>query len=521
MGTHNLSSNTVNLINGLRTTATTALTTSNFTAVFTPAAVLSPTVAFKHAHSQQNPEKDWEQNVLQSIKFAFYILNLEENFGQPSGGQTQQTIVPTNTLVIASSVSNGGGASLRAAEQDTEGLIDGVAVSEPNVNPTVKEVLVIKQGITKTWTFPNHSRSLFDYYTLLHVYQACANRGPANSTAPLNLVSATLGDNRCASLKATGLLTATTVASQAVEAQQIINNYGLLEEQNRLQPAHHFINVIDSIAVTYAYAYGQFSVTDYLCGFRFAGIVGGGNFSPAALTTAQLAAIFSAGNGIPPTGGAQLINNNSLGGPLENRNSISSNGVQDQNLDGARCLRRLATGKDEAGNPLTGDELTRSQRILTGIAQIRASGKLHGLPTLIAHGRNDAIIPPNHTSRAYFGLNALAEGGQSKLRYYEITNAHHLDTLNGLAGFNTDYIPLHYYFIQALDLMYNHLKNGTALPPSQVVNTTPRGAGAPPITTTNVPSIVTNPAAADRITINEPGAVSVWFPQLYLPAIFK
>jgi len=37
--------------------------------------------------------------------------------------------------VIASSVSNGGGSSLLAAEQDRHGLIDGVAVMEPNVNP--------------------------------------------------------------------------------------------------------------------------------------------------------------------------------------------------------------------------------------------------------------------------------------------------------------------------------------------------------------------------------------------------
>jgi hydroxybutyrate-dimer hydrolase len=60
------------------------------------------------------------------------------------------------------------------------------------------------------------------------------------------------------------------------------------------------------------------------------------------------------------------------------------------------------------------------------------------------------------------------------LQYYEITNAQHLDTLNGTAGFNSRFIPLHFYFVQAMNLMYNHLKNGDPLPPSQVVRTMPR-----------------------------------------------
>ena len=81
--------------------------------------------AFKHAFSRQNPERDWGTDVLLSIQFAFYVLN------QKFPGAN---ISKRNTIVIASSASNGGGASLRAIEQDHEGLIDGTAVSEPNVN---------------------------------------------------------------------------------------------------------------------------------------------------------------------------------------------------------------------------------------------------------------------------------------------------------------------------------------------------------------------------------------------------
>jgi hydroxybutyrate-dimer hydrolase len=53
-----------------------------------------------------------------------------------------------------------------------------------------------------------------------------------------------------------------------------------------------------------------------------------------------------------------------------------------------------------------------------------------------------------------------------------------------------------------MDMMYAHLKSGAALPPSQVVRTTPRGGvpgAAPAITAANVPPISAAPAAADQI----------------------
>ena len=85
-------------------------------------------VAYRHAHSQQNPEKDWGRHTLDAVRFAFYVLN--ERYGQVDGkGVRRATLGAKNTVVIASSVSNGGGAALAAAEADTEGLIDGVAVT--------------------------------------------------------------------------------------------------------------------------------------------------------------------------------------------------------------------------------------------------------------------------------------------------------------------------------------------------------------------------------------------------------
>ena len=97
----------------------------------------------------------------------------------------------------------------------------------------------------------------------------------------------------------------------------------------------------------------------------------------------------------------------------------------------------------------------------------------------------------------------MVEGSQSPLRYYEVTNAQHLDDINALPGFDTIYIPLLRYFIQAMDLMYDHLRHGRALPPSQVVHTIPRGGNpgaAPPITVTNVPPIADTPPSSALIT---------------------
>jgi hydroxybutyrate-dimer hydrolase len=87
----------------------------------------------------------------------------------------------------------------------------------------------------------------------------------------------------------------------------------------------------------------------------------------------------------------------------------------------------------------------------------------------------------------------VVEGSASKLRYIEVTNAQHFDAFLPFPGFNERFVPLHVYFNRALDAMYEHLATGAALPPSQVVRTTPRGAGAPPITLANVPPISAAP----------------------------
>lgn len=497
IGAHDLSNDTVNLVDGRREKAGVAGTASHFTAKLGNDEYgiegLQNRFAFKHAHSQQNPERDWGKNVLHAVEYAFYLLN--QQFGQKdeNGVLVKPTITPENTLVIASSVSNGGAASLRAAELDKGWLIKGVAVAEPNVTPKPSTAFVIQQGTQAP--FAEHSRSLFDYITLVNVYQACASVAVQNTGAPANTAGSPA---RCRSLGDKGLLVADTLAAQAAEAQAQINQYGILREQNSVQPGYWTLYVPQSITVTFSQAYGRLSVNDPLCGYSFGATIPAG--TPTAADPATTMALFGIGNGIPPNAGISLINDRSTGGPLEERLSFSqSTARQDQNLDGALRLRELATGVDsQTRQPLTGRMQEVHHTIERSIAEIRASGELHGIPTVIVHGRSDGVIAPNHTSRPYYALALTCAGDKAanNIRYYEITNAHHLDTLNGLEGFNARFVPLHHYFLQALDLMWEHLKKGKALPPSQVVRTTPRRDLTPP----GAPLVGINAANAAVIT---------------------
>ena len=494
-GAHDLQNDRVNLIDGQVVPAAIAGTASQFTAglsatelVAFNAATLNR-FAFKHAHSQQNPETDWGHNTLQAVKFAYFVLNEKFSPAKREGGKHQR-LRPGNTIVIASSVSNGGGAALAAAEQDTEGLIDGVAVAEPQVQVTPNAALTIRRGATPVAA---SGKGLLDMVTIANLYQPCAALAASLAASPaLGFVNAARASNRCASLFAKGLLTSNTLAAQADESLAKLRASGW-EAESDLFHASHYAFAIPAVAVTYANAYARASVADNLCGLSFGATSATG--VPTALATAAAVQLFASGNGIPPTGGVNLINNNSVGGPRIDGASISaSTNVPDFNIDAAICMRNLLSGSDAA-----------SIMAQNSILQVRRSSNLHRKPAIIVHGRSDTLEPVNHTSRPYYGNNQLVEGSHSKLRYYEVTNAQHFDAFIGnaaFAGYDTRLVPLHVYLVRALDLMLANLRSGTPLPPSQVVRTVPRGGtpgAAPAITAANVPNIAATPASADAI----------------------
>lgn len=510
-GLHDLQADTVGLIDGIRSSADAAGSASHFTAALSDAertafnAATPNRAAFKHAHSQQNPESEWGRNVLQSLTFAFYVLN--EQFSETDArGRKRVVIDPRNTLVIASGISNGAGASLLATEQDKHGLIDAVAVTEPQIQPGDNPHLVIRQGDEAV---PVHGRPLADYFTVATLYQPCAALA-VGTDAPLFalLDVGVLGSpaNRCAGLAARGLVSGTTMAEQAADALAKLHAYGWLPDSDLLQ-ASHYRFATPAIAMTYTNTYGAFSVADNLCGFSFAATDATG--APAPLPAATAAAIFATGNGIPPTAGINIVYNDAAGGPRLDLIAVSpSTGVPDYAFDGALCQRALVTGRDPAtGERLRGVERLQARRLQSGIEDVLAEGRLRGKPALIVHGRNDTLVPVNHSSRAYVGKALMRDGQRSPLSYIEVTNAQHFDAFLGFPGYDSRYLPLHVYLIRALDAMWDHLTEGTPLPPSQVVRTTPRGGApgaAPAITAANVPEFAAEPAESDRIIFDRP-----------------
>jgi hydroxybutyrate-dimer hydrolase len=506
-GPHDLATDTVPLQDGTRTTRAAAGTRAQFAAPITDSQLAAfnlatpNRLAFKHAHSQRNPEKDWGRFTLQAVQFAFWAINDKLGApGTPTGSPL--AVRPDNTIVIASSVSNGGGAAIAAAEQDTTNLIDGVAVGEPGLNlPASANVQVQRGGVT----LPVSGKPLFDYVSYANTFRLCAALSSSVASAPgQSFFAANVGwpasvqANRCAALHANGLLSSATTAAQADEALQKMHTYGWEPESDLVHASMAYFEIDPSVATTFGNALARASVLDNLCNFSFAAV--DASFHPTAVNATALAQLAATGNGIPPTTGVQLINNTAQGGATQSKYSVDSSGTQAANLDGALCLRNLLTGGDAT-----------SQALQLGMSETLRTGNLHGKPALIVQGRNDALLPVNHGARPYLGLNAQADAS-SRLAYIEVMNAQHFDGfIDALPGYDTLFVPLVVYEQRALDAVYANLKNGTPLPPSQVVRTTPRGGtagAAPAISAANVPNFTSTPAAGDRISVSVSGGVA-------------
>ncbi|WP_028446375.1 3-hydroxybutyrate oligomer hydrolase family protein [Chitinimonas koreensis] len=505
LGVHDLAADTVNLIDGRRTSRAAAGKNAHFQAELSGAALTAfnagypDRLAVKHAHSQQNPEKDWGRDTLRAVQFAFWLLNEKYAGTDADGRRLADYATPAKVTVIAASVSNGGGAALAAAEQDGGGLIDGVAVGEPQVQPRSVAGLTIRQGLA---TMPSIGRPLIDYMTLANLYQPCAVQSArlagANSAFG-GAVDAARGAARCNALAVKGLVGGATLEAQASDAYAKLIAGGWLPEADALHASHYGLGAVPGVTLAYVNAYGRFSVADNVCGYSYAFTDAGG--SVIAAPAAALAGLFGNGSGVPPTGGLNIVNNLSVGGARADALSVSASTAQaDYNVDGAICLRKLATGRDpQTGLALVGVEKAMADRVAAGVAEAQLGGDLRGKPAIIVAGRADALIPVNHAARAYYALNRKTEAGASKLSYVEVTHGQHFDGFLALSGFPTRYIPLHVYAGRALDAMWAHLRNGAPLPASQVVRTTPRTAAGDTLPAASLPPLANVPAAANAI----------------------
>lgn len=442
-------------------------------------------LGLKHAHSQKNPERNWGRYVLLSIEFAFFCLNHYKS--APDGSPFTRP----GTRVIAAGISNGGGSALKAAEQDDPDhpLIDAVVVSEPQVQPekgAPKDAFVINDRGT---IFTGHSRSLLDISTLMDIYAPSAAfviDGQSDPTGPVQQGRL----RRSQLLHERGLLKSADPLAQGHEALDIIHANGLLHDADRLLPFHQWAGFWRLLAMTYTNAHGRASVSDHVCGVSAAALDGRGlPAAPGPQLTAQMCGWGSGLGFLSPVGSVAYVDATPL---------------PDFNLGAALCFRSLVTGTPCMGQAPVGAQWITARRVQAGMAEVRATGRLRGKPTLILHGRSDALIAPNHSSRPYYALNKLRDGPGSPTRYIEVVNGNHFDFFIPTLGAKT-LVPMHFYLDQALDLMHRHLSDPTAhpLPESQVV---PAKADSKPWTADNwrgdLPGIALTVTDENRITFD-------------------
>lgn len=136
-------------------------------------------IAFKHAHSGDNPEADWGRHLLQALQFGLQALDRAYPQSAP--------FTPANTRTLGAGVSNGGGAVLRAAEIEGD-WFDAVVAGEPNVSVA-------------------GAPPLYDFVTQSALLMPCALLALDDlPQPPMQAQAAPAWTQRCAILKSAGLV---------------------------------------------------------------------------------------------------------------------------------------------------------------------------------------------------------------------------------------------------------------------------------------------------------------------------
>ncbi|MEM9880556.1 MAG: 3-hydroxybutyrate oligomer hydrolase family protein [Pseudomonadota bacterium] len=378
-------------------------------------------VALKHAHSTENVEADWPQIVLEAIRYGLHKLRA-----------VQPDCAPIK--VIAAGVSNGGGASLRAAEIDEDRLIDAVVVAEPSIAIRSKNVpRACKTG-----------RPLLDYATEMNLYVPAALLASSLDAAPYAEVSALHAQRYSQwskSLADRGLLEGHDTQSRAEAALAKIEQIGFDRSSFDLLHAMAMMQVWPTISYTYANAFGRLSVEDSLLGaqicFCDADVVTLETGTARAPTNSERADLAVMNSGLTPGGGL---------------NTLYANGTIAQSLDDALQLRALVTSSSAA-----------AKKVQQGMGEAMAHGRNSGVPTLIVHGQSDPLIAPCHSSKAYVAAATASGQDMKNWRLYNIPKAQHFETLLTVPEFADTYVALLPYFFAALDTCEAHLFENTPL----------------------------------------------------------
>jgi hydroxybutyrate-dimer hydrolase len=371
----------------------------------------STLVGMSHAHSGDHPEADWGLHVLESIRFALEVMDREFD------GAIDSSAV----RVIAAGVSNGGGAVLRAAESDDEGLIDAVVAIMPNIS--IDDVA-----------------HLFEYAILAAIYQPCLLADmEATMAMPLgNPHLAAAGQLRCGALVRAGLLETTDPDA----ARAVLEAAGFDEPALDQSTINAALDLWRSVLVTYASAYLARDAFSMPCGYEL---------SAAGATTAQRHAWWATHSGIAPGGGIEIVDSLADG--------------QDRHLPGLLCLQDLIESESDDGEALR-----------SAIEVTRASARLPDIPVLVIHGRDDGLIPVGFSSRPYVDQ---ARGYGADIAYWEVAHAQHFDALLGAPGIPGRYVPLLPYGWAGLDHIMSVLDGAGMLGDDREISPRPAPEGQP------------------------------------------
>ena len=394
-----------------------------------PPAPASAGIAVKHMNSGDNPEADWGRHVIQAAQFGLAMLDRAFPGDAP--------FTPQNTKIIATGLSNGGGAVLQAAGLDREGMFAGVVALEPNVLAPERE----------------HGRALYDYATEAAIWLPAAlsderfantpfARGPDGLPPPAWPL-------RCASLRAQGKLSGNTQAEQAGQAWQYLRTRGWTDEVMSTAASTTAFDLWRVLAAGYASSYLRRGAMDMPCGFHYATL--GANGLPGPADPAVRLAWWADGSGIPPGNGVGLF-----GG---------TNVSKDPTLVGSEALRALWTGNDH-----------ETQALRACIDATVARLPRTDLPLWVIHGASDGLLPPAFSSEPY--VTWLRAEGREPI-FWKVPSVQHFDAFLALPGFGERYVPLLPYGYAALDRLWSHLHEGAAWPseiPTPAAH--PRGVSA-------------------------------------------
>ena len=412
-------------------------------------------VVQKHPYSQAHPEKYWGELVLDAADYGLALLAQQHRLNR------------SQVKVMAASVSNGGGAVLRAAEADQQGLLDAVVAAEPQVNLRHQYQIQTTDSNQDINTQPLLALSI-----QLSVYEPCAMLDESLASAPFMFNTALIQPllkNRCQALQSLGLLNGQDIPELAADALAKIKAINIEAAALQLAPLNTLANMWGAINHTYTNSYLRKTAADNLCQSAMSAFTAQG--TPRELTQQELTQMFALSNGIAPGNGIELAHTNA-------NNQIQSKMLlADQyGLASQHCFYQLLS----------------TESLQQAMAEVLATPAKNQLPSLILHGQADGTVAINHASRAYYHQNQSSDQANPNMRYIEIVHAQHFDAFLAYPEFNERFVPMHPFFEQALDHMYKHLMYGQALPPSQRIVTIPRGKNqgvVPDLSEHHIPAI--------------------------------